>query len=231
MPTIAEIQSYMDKQAIASITGTIMKLNNPVRGDGQYGPWTIQGGVLKDSTGTHDFNLTDDTILMGQGDVGKTVTFACIPSDRGPVGVKLTIKTKEGKTRKAISVDNRANISFGGNGQSAPAATQTASGASSTAPSGRNTDPVDVRVAAYFRVFDAVCAHNNLDAEAMKQRLMPSDIKEITTGLCMSYRGDYGAYSPPIFRAQQPSRKPQNGASDWPDETTLQSQDPDGIPF
>lgn len=60
--------------------------------------------------------------------------------------------------------------------------------------------PVNKRIFDYFKTMAGVVkAHGELKEKWNLPEFSPSDIKEITTGICMGYKGKYGVYRAPIF--------------------------------
>lgn len=60
--------------------------------------------------------------------------------------------------------------------------------------------PVNKRIFDYFKVMAGVVkGHSELKEKWNLPDFSPSDIKEITTGICMGYKGKYGVYRGPIF--------------------------------
>lgn len=68
-----------------------------------------------------------------------------------------------------------------------------------------NTDTIQTRINTYLSIMDEVVRQvkkrNPLrcDNDTPLAGFSPSDIKEITTGISMSYKGQYGVYAPPVF--------------------------------
>lgn len=80
---------------------------------------------------------------------------------------------------------------------------------------------VGERVYDYFRVMGTVInAHKKLKDELGLPEFSPTDLKEITTGICMSYKGRYGVFMAPIFSDASPvSSEPKPASVKVPDET------------
>lgn len=82
------------------------------------------------------------------------------------------------------------------NGRGSPASSSVQSGG---VPAESN-EPVEDRIEAYFKIFEDVCVTAGHDPVKEMSALSPSDLKEITTGIVMSFKAAYGMHAQPHFR-------------------------------
>lgn len=101
----------------------------------------------------------------------------------------------------------------------------------------RSTEPAEDRIHKWFQIYDEVCRQSSGKTQE-RESLTPEEHTSITTAIWLSFRGDYGAYAPPFFKAagnaqnrqQQPPSQDygqsyHNGLSEQDGEQT------DSIPF
>jgi hypothetical protein len=103
LSTVAEAISAELEEPILAIRGTLKKLYNQMSGEGQYGPWTIQSGMLVDKTGEIKILITNAPSL-GPKYRGQEVEFRCTKGAKGGwTGIKRGIDKKDKKDNLTIS--------------------------------------------------------------------------------------------------------------------------------
>lgn len=108
---LAEIPTgYSNGELLPSLVGRITKLYQRKTGEGQYGPWSVQGGKIEGNGATIDISFFD---LPDQGNLtGKEVVISCTQGDKGPIGVSVDDNEYKGKTTRRIKVQKQADIAF-----------------------------------------------------------------------------------------------------------------------
>lgn len=208
---LATIATFINFQDIPCVEGTISKLYPPKTGVGQYGPWTLQGGEITDGNLSHKIVFT----LDGGADQykGKNIKIEAGLDGRNKLcDLVLSEREYQGKAERQIKVGKRAKITILEGSSASPvsspsqtAATQprATSVAGNGIPAGDST--VAERVDAWFQILNVVCDRAGQDMGEIANKFSPSDLKEITTGISMSYKGQYGVYAPPYFGVQKQS--------------------------
>lgn len=202
----AQLATYISKQDIPAVQGTISKLyDNPKTGVSEHGPWCMHNGKISDGNLEHDIVFA----MEGPSDnlKGKTILIECGRTGQGKL-CDLSMDEYNGKRK--IKVGKRAKITIldGStpspvSSPSQPAATQPRPSpvAGNGIPVGEST--VAERVDTWFRIFEVVCQEAGQNSGEVQKSFSPSDLKEITTGISMSYKGQYGVYAPPYFGAEK----------------------------
>jgi hypothetical protein len=224
---IKEAHLAKHDQVIDSVTGKLTKvwpLRQQTEGQKKHDifPQDIE---LEDSNGMGiKIQIIRESMHMSAGERGKMVTIASTTTEKGPDGLKANIYKPEGKDVVFKLVANQhASIKCvdapaqGGNNHGGQEKTDT-SVASHTGSDTGPRDCVEHRVKLYFDVMDVVLkelGRRNPLGSALNDPLAgfcPSDIKEITTGIVMSFKGDYNKYAPVVFADQldQPSSHLEN---------------------
>ncbi len=214
--TLAELST---ESPIPMIEGKIIKLFPGKSGTGQGGKaWALRNGTISDGKLRHDITFWDEEII-NQIEDGKSYRIICgLNKNDKPSGVKMVEKEYKGKAQRSINVSWPATIEPL-DGSTAPQSTEQPRTQATSQPrqsmngndnddDSINHDPVDTRIADYFKVFDAVCEAAGHDPATEKEALNHSDLKEITTGICMSYKGKYGVHCPPIFGGELGKSQP-----------------------
>lgn len=213
--TVKELEGYSDKQAIACFEGQIKKLFEPKTGTTKGRKWSFQSGFIVDDAG--DEHRITFVGIPNQQDVEETknkrVRLTPGTYKGKPSGLYMAI---QGEYRN-INVDTGCKIEWvngtareqGGDQGAEPAA------AANQAVQGKSTsaDTVEQRVKHYIDIMDEVVRQIGKRNPLGERRpdgndgwlagFSASDIKEITTGIAMSFKGQYGVYAAPIFGGSQ----------------------------
>lgn len=200
------LASKEHEDKIGCVEGKLSTLYDAKTGTTKAGKdWSLQDGVLKDASGN------EHRVCFAAGQEvghlkGKMIRLTSHVGEKGMSGIYMkedTYTNKQGKevTTRKIHVTATANIEeVGSGGQPAPSSAKPQSTEHKPMESQTsNSDPAEVRIANYFSVFNRVCLAAGKDPDEVVHGLSSSDIKEITTGICMSFKGQYGAYLPPHF--------------------------------
>lgn len=218
--TIRELASKGDGHPIEAIEGVISKLYEPQfkTKSGKEMKYPSQNGEFRDDNGdTHAITFTDPRLFQDHKTTpGKRVRIECHVGQHGMTGLKLKVEEWQNREYRKLWVTPTAKITWGGESgppATEPAPAETAGSAAADAtrqaapPPAQSTDelaatfePVEDRVGNWFRVFGEVCRQAGKDPGEMIGGLSSSDIKEITTGTVMSFKGRYGVHSSPLFR-------------------------------
>lgn len=239
---LKDLANFMNKQVIPCIEVTLSSLKPEIkRGTGEYGDYAYQSGSFKDAQGGSayfSFSGNDDCFFK-QSDVGTKIRIECGTDKKGaPAGLVWGVRQSGDKTYTTINLDNRATISYFNGNTSAPSQSATTQGRAVSVKSGGSQagldqSPVRERVHCYFEVLKEVSAqYKHLQStleEGTLPKLAASDIKDITTHLSMTYRGEFGSYAKPIFQ-QEKSSSPQE--EEPRDDLNMSPRDDDSdIPF
>lgn len=191
---ISEVQQMSEGDKISCVEGVITTWKEAKSGSG----WHHQGCVLTDNDQVEiRVDFCDKSLAQPSSIKGKRIHIEGGMKFKGPT-------EKDGKTySEQIEVGKGAKITFIGGavstGGSAPAQS---SGARSSSQSTEKPTPVKERVGLYFKVLREV---GNQYDEILKENptfpvlLQPESLKDIATHISMTYKGDYGVYSKPIF--------------------------------
>lgn len=236
--TLAELVSG---SPLGCIQGKITDLFKPNTGTGQYGDWIIQNGTISDGTLKHDIAFMDAEHILPMNLKGKTIRVTAQDYKDKLKGIELKEKDVKGKPKRCVNVKFPAKIEIqegsswvehvaSGEGSSSPSQSTEASQPAPTKQANYSqpmddesisNDPAENRIADYFNVFNLVCIAASKDPDEIISGLSSSDIKEITTGICMSFKGKYGVHRAPIFGSNRTSPgKSQAGATASPTPTT-----------
>lgn len=214
---LKDLANFMNKQVIPCIEVTLASLKPDIkRGTGEYGDYAYQSGSFKDAQGGSayfSFSGNDDCFFKSS-DVGTKIRIECGTDKKGaPAGLVWGVRPSGDKTYTTINLDNRAKISyFNGQGSpshGAPTQGRAVSVQSGGSQAGLDQSPVRERVHCYFEVLKEVSAqYKHLQSTAEQDgikipALTASDIKDITTHLSMTYRGEFGSYAKPIFQQEK----------------------------
>jgi hypothetical protein len=252
--TLAELASG---SPIVCIQGKITSLYDPKKGEGEYGPWVIQNATISDGTLKHDIAFMDEEHILPMSAKNKTIRVTAQEYKSKLKGIELKEKTVNGKPKRSVNVKFPAKIEVqeGGNwvdhvagsGDGSEASSQPAAHEhTSSQPSAPSTyrgnsqsterpapsdEPVEERVANWVKVHAAVCDAVGHDAATELEGLSPSDIKEITTGIIMSFKEGYIHRAPHFAGDTQPGKSPQRaGVTDSQTQTTSGEEEAEAAP-
>lgn len=242
--TLAELVSG---SPIGCIQGKITDLFKPNTGTGQYGDWIIQNGTISDGTLKHGIAFMDAEHILPMNLKGKTIRVTAQDYKDKLKGIELKEKEVKGKPNRTVNVKFPAKIEIqegsswvehvpSGEGSSSPSqSTEASQPATQTKQANYSqpmddesisNDPAENRITDYFNVFNLVCIAASKDPDEIISGLSSSDIKEITTGICMSFKGKYGVHRAPIFGSNRTSPgKSKAGATASQTETTTGEED------
>lgn len=178
----------------------------------------FQKGKLKDAQG-HIVDLWIDVpeLIQDMSMKGKSVVIMAKNTPNGIAGVYYENGEYNNAPTHTIKLTATASITVAGNAPQTPqaalqakSATQTptarqdapqrSSGANTGHPAGEST--VEERVGTWLIIAEEVCRQISKPFEGFMEGLSSTDIKEITTGISMSYKGQYGVYQAPLFDSQ-----------------------------
>lgn len=233
---IATILQCPDKTKIPEFEGivtSIKAVGEKQRGvHEKYGPWIFQDTVLKDSNGDEiKVQFSHPDVEQELSIKGKKVRLSCSDGSHGLSGVTIeTGREYKGEAPRFIKVTASANVQLVGPG-GVPSASPSAPSPKpqhQAQPSSQATgDTVENRASAYFDIMKEVVKYiegNNplgADKGAPLGGFSPSDIKEITTGISMSFKGQYGVYAPPVFGKPTALNQPAQPAQSTEDEIPM----------
>ncbi len=249
--TLAELASGSN---IVCIQGKITDIFDPNRGEGNYGPWVIQNATISDGTLKHDIAFMDAEHVLPKSVKGKTIRVTAQEYKSKLKGLELKEKEVKGKPKRSVNVKFPAKIEIlngdswvehvpaeeGASESGGQPATQPAQSyrqpeqSHAVQSTDASLDTVEDRVANYFKVFGVVCDAAGHDTATELEALSHSDLKEITTGICMSFKGQYGVYAPPVFAGEiQPGKSspPRAGETDSQTQTTSGEEDEASAPL
>ena len=79
-------------------------------GEGQYGPWTMQGAETACGASLTFMNMADQSAL-----VGAALHVECAKNKKGQLGgAKFTVRNKDGKEYRSVSITKQAAITVNG---------------------------------------------------------------------------------------------------------------------
>lgn len=233
MQTVAVINAMPDGSTVEAFEGVITAIYAPKenqRGENTHGPWIIQNAVLKDD------DQNEIAIVFSHPDVeqdpkhvkGKRIRLTSTKGDRGLNGLKIKDSDYKGKVTRSVWVSKVANVELVGPGGAAKK--PPTSGASRTGGSGSTAqttgsrqeqgsavqgsdsgvDTLDVRVSHWFTVWDGV--RPAAEAKGITDLEL---IKDITTTIWMSFKGQYGVYAPIVTGngSRPPAHSPADATS------------------
>ncbi len=105
--TIQEAQR-MAGMIISRIKGKVVSIYDRTTGEGEYGPWSLQNGMIEDSTGKMKIlfkNMVDQKPLTG-----RTLVFKSMETAKGLKGVQVKKKEYQGKETIELHVTGVALI-------------------------------------------------------------------------------------------------------------------------
>lgn len=180
---------------------------------------------FQDSTGTIQANFWGRTATFMQQYSGNTIKITGQGISRGR-------REYNGAVTLSVNIPDKASIQIvGDSSPSQGAATQgrAVSVQSGGPQAGLDQSPVRERVHCYFEVLKEVSAqYKHLQStleEGALPKLTASDIKDITTSISLSYRGEFGSYAKPIFQ------KPQQDKEDQHPQDEQVDPESDDLPF
>lgn len=216
---VADLAEYKDGVSVAAVEGVLTKLYEVKTGTsviksgpqkGQEKSWFLQGGILTDDN-QNEIGITfaDEKVIQPKEMWNKRIHIECHVGQKGANGLKTKLDTYQGKSEMKLWVTGAAEITYpdgkpaprqekapaADKPVSAPTSGQT-SGASRSTPQHQST--VADRVSSYFKVLAEVSKQYADQGEDFPE-LTSDALKDIATHIGMTYRGDYGAYAPPVF--------------------------------
>ncbi len=202
---LATVAELAHGSPIVCLECKLVKLNaQTLRGKGQYGDWVLQFGELSDGNLRHDVVFASDEVIQEPSMEGKMVRITAQEYKGKLKGITLEDKEVKGKQKRSIKVTFPAKVELldGDSQASSPPQSNQTTPSQTSRPMNQesSTEPVEVRIANYFGIFNRVCLAVGQDPDEVVGKLSPTDIKEISTGISMSYKGQYGVYAPPIFQ-------------------------------
>ncbi len=220
-PLLAELASG---SPILCISGKITDLFKPNTGThAQYGDWVIQNGLITDGTLKHGIAFMDAEHVLPLNFKGKTIRVTAQDYKDKMKGIELKEKEVKGKPNRTVNVRFPSKIEIlqaDGSWEDYVATPSEDSQSTETQPASKPSSnnqpqnsnsmqdedsfitPVSVRLDDWFKVYALVDAKAKEDGVEFSE----TDKKEITTKLCMSYRGPYGAFRPPVFEGESPGK-------------------------
>lgn len=108
--TIGELPTLENKEGVPSIQGTLTKVYERKTGESDRGPWSVQNGLLQDSTGEIKVlftNQPDARIYQG-----KSVSITSHVGDKGMSGVYAHDDTYQGNVKRILKLTATAQIAF-----------------------------------------------------------------------------------------------------------------------
>lgn len=109
LSTVKDAIESNDDEPVLAIRGTLTKLFKPMTGDGQYGPWSLQNGMLKDATGEIKVVFDNRTPVPDEYR-GQVVEFRCTKGQKGGYsGVKRITDKKDGVSPK-LNISDKAEV-------------------------------------------------------------------------------------------------------------------------
>lgn len=231
-------QAYLAKhdEIIDSITGKLVRVfplrdQTPAQKKHDIHPQDLE---IEDESGqTIKIQLIRQSMHIPATERGKTFRFSSTATERGPDGLRMNIYKPEGKDAVIKLVGSQhCSINVVSGAAAEEPAKQAAPQSGKEAPrKARQTQPdgVEHRVKLYFDVMDEVVRQveeRNPLGTADNDSLggfSPSDIKEITTGIVMSFKGDYGKYAPAFFNSEAEHNP---GSEDPPERAPADKAEP-----
>lgn len=214
---LSDLAELENKFPIICVEGKLIEFfSKPSTGGSGEKTWTRYDGTLSDGKLEHRVSFWMDSVpaCVRKGSSIRIV-HGKDKHDK-PAGLSMSDRTSGGKNYRSITVDDRAIITLAGGDSTTPEdssapqsqsthqdALQRSSGPSGGRSAGHDNSPVDVRVAQYLKIAKVVCEQTGKDWDEFTSSMTNEDIRSITTGISMTYRGDYGAYAPPVFGGVQ----------------------------
>jgi hypothetical protein len=235
---------------IVCIEGKLISIKNPpLKGQSQHGEWVLQFGEVSDGKLRTDIVIASEELVLGDDMKNKTIRVTAQEYKGKLKGVTLTDKEVKGKQKRAVEIKFPAKIEVVGEGGAASTPDrQEHTSSQSSAPStyrgntqsterpAPSDEPVEERVANWVKVHRAVCDAVGHDAATELEGLSPSDIKEITTGIIMSFKEGYIHRAPHFSGDVQKGLdfsklgKPKAGATDSQTQTTSGEEEAEAAP-
>jgi len=240
--TFEQLALLPHKTPIAAVEGTLISLTQPKNyASGANAGKPFQYGTIKSGSLEHGVKFDGgDATVQPMTRKGQFIRLECKSGNHGLTGVAMDENEyPPGTIKRTIRCTATAVISYpqAGNATQTPPAAAQASSATQTPParqdapqasSVRNTghpeSTVEERVAAWLQIAEEVCRQISKPFEGFMEGLSSTDIKEITTGISMSYKGQYGAYQAPVFgNGQFPNRTVDSLVAQHAPEASIQS--------
>jgi hypothetical protein len=229
---------------IVCIEGKLISIKNPpLKGQSQHGEWVLQFGEMSDGKLRTDIVIASEELVLGDDMKNKTIRVTAQEYKGKLKGVTLTDKEVKGKQKRAVEIKFPAKIEVVGEGgsTSTPDRQEHTSSQPSSPSSYRDNpvpskqapsdEPVEERVANWVKVHAAVCDAVGHDAATELEGLSPSDIKEITTGIIMSFKEGYIHRAPHFAGDTQPGKSPPKaGVTDSQTPTTSGEEEAEAAP-
>lgn len=212
MTPFASLAGMINFQDFPAMEFTVSSLKKAYNGVGQYGPYTLHSGEITDGSLSHQVLFTIDggadhlfgkriRVEAGRDRNGKLCDL-CMEEKEYPKGSgKMERSVKIGKRAKITILDGSTPSQVSSPSQPAATHPKPSAVAGNGIPVGEST--VAERVDAWMKILAEVCRQTNRDMVQVWKDFSPSDLKEITTGISMSYKGQYGVYAPPYFGAEK----------------------------
>jgi hypothetical protein len=99
---IAEAKQLQDKQMVTQLSGRVTRVGQIRKGEGEYGPWSVQDFDLEDATGKIRINAWNKPAL-GEF-MGKLVVMTPTRSDKGWNGLTVIDHEYNGQVTKQIKL-------------------------------------------------------------------------------------------------------------------------------
>lgn len=225
----ADLAGRENGDSISCIEGILTSLFDIHEGDSKYGHWVLQGGEMTDNDGDiYKVTFAGDTDgehpIQPKNSRMKKIRITAGPGKKKGsfAGITMSVNQKEGKYRgeRSIKIDNRTTIEFVGDDGSVVAqgdsthrepqeghdSGHTPATRSSASPVARKGNLVEGsqatfehRLSEYRKAFNAVAYEFGKSEEDLLESTVFANIKEIATGLCMSFKGQYGVYADIIW--------------------------------
>lgn len=109
--SIAELVNAPKDSVVTALTATLKSVARYVTGNGKWGPYSFQDGVISDSTGDFPI-LFANREEVSQADIGTTFAFSCGTTPGGIAGLKMVeredFRTKN--TRPVLQIGKQAVV-------------------------------------------------------------------------------------------------------------------------
>lgn len=145
--TIDSIKELENKEPIPSVRGTITKVFDYKTGESSQGPWSLQNGFFKDSTGELKILFTNQPDAKSFQE--KEVIIKSHSGDKGLSGVYASDDTYKGETKRIIKITATADIAFVDSARSAQ-------GGPAKSTSKTSGDSVEAYKSAFTKVANAI---------------------------------------------------------------------------
>lgn len=214
-----------DKMVIKCVEGVLKELYQENSGDGQYGPWTLQNGLIEDANGDA-IKVVFSNCTQPNGARGKKVKIMSTPTDKhGLQGIKVEDRAageKNGKqypAERTIKVTTTAEVVYEGGSpkQSAQSGEKTGGTLQQSYPSQKPSEIIKDVLACHDSVFTLVNDHYKDQTPEFRQSFIASVfIESNKQGACQHF---IKRESAPIEKQEEKKEVDQNNLSpaDWPE--------------